>query len=119
MIRNVLIVDDAQVDRAYLEQILSSAGYVVTLATSGSQAVDKAKRDKPDAILMDVNMPDMDGFAATRALRNDSETKDIPIVFVTAKDQKADRAWGQMLGARGYVIKPYKSEQLLEQLRAL
>ena len=68
---------------------------------------------------MDVNMPGMDGFAATRALRNESSTKDIPVVLVTAKDQKADKAWGQMLGAKGYITKPYTDDQMLQQVRAL
>ena len=92
---------------------------MVSTAENGQQALDTAKRSKPDAILMDVNMPVMDGFAATRALRGDSNTKAIPVVLVTAKDQKADKAWGQMLGAAGYVTKPYTDEQVLSQVRAL
>jgi CheY-like chemotaxis protein len=72
--------------------------------------------DKPDVILMDVNMPDLDGFATTRRLKADAATKDIPVVFVTGKNQKADIAWGRMLGAKGYVAKPYTSAQILEQL---
>jgi len=68
---------------------------------------------------MDVNMPEMDGYAATRALRGDADTNDIPIVLVSAKDQKADRAWGQMLGAKGYVTKPFTDAELLTQVRAL
>jgi twitching motility two-component system response regulator PilH len=119
MIRTVLIVDDAQVDRAHLEKVLSDAGYQVSSANTGALGIEKAKRDKPDAILMDVNMPEMDGFAATRALRNDASTKDIPVIFVTAKDQKADKAWGQMLGAKGYVTKPFKNDHVIDQLRAL
>jgi twitching motility two-component system response regulator PilH len=67
---------------------------------------------------MDVNMPGMDGFAATRALKGEGATKDIPIVLVTSKHQKADKAWGRMLGAKGYIGKPYSSEQILEQLKA-
>lgn len=119
MIRTVLVIDDAQTDRANLEKILSDAQYVVSSSTSGALGVEKARQDKPDAIFMDVNMPDMDGFAAVRALRNDAATKDIPVIFVTAKDQKADKAWGQMLGAKGYITKPYSKEQILDQLRTL
>jgi twitching motility two-component system response regulator PilH len=119
MTRNILIVEDNQVDRARLEQLLGGAGYIVSTAENGEQALSSVKRAKPDAILMDVNMPGMDGFAATRALRGDAGTKDIPVVLVTAKDQKADKAWGQMLGARGYITKPYTDEQLLTQVRAL
>jgi twitching motility two-component system response regulator PilH len=119
MSRTILIVEDSQVDRARLEKLLSSNGFQVATAENGEQALASVKRSKPDAILMDVNMPGMDGFAATRALRGDAETKDIPVVLVTAKDQKADKAWGQMLGARGYVTKPFTDEQILSQVRAL
>jgi CheY-like chemotaxis protein len=118
MARKVLIVDDAQVDRSNLERIVADAGHMTLLAESGAQALDRAKRDKPDLIFMDVNMPDMDGFATTRKLKGDDETKGIPIVFVSSKNQKADLAWGQMLGAKGYITKPYTKEQVLEQLKA-
>lgn len=119
MTRNILIVEDSQVDRARLEKLLAGAGYAVSTAENGEQAIASVKRSKPDAILMDVNMPGMDGFAATRALRGDAGTKDIPVVLVTSKDQKADKAWGQMLGAKGYVTKPYSDEQMLTQVRSL
>jgi twitching motility two-component system response regulator PilH len=119
MSRTILIVEDSQVDRARLEKLLSSHGYQVATAENGEQAIASVRRNKPDAILMDVNMPGMDGFAATRALRGDADTRDIPVVMVTAKDQKADKAWGQMLGARGYVTKPFTDEQILSQVRAL
>jgi twitching motility two-component system response regulator PilH len=119
MIRNILIVDDSAVERQRLETLLLTAGYMVTAVTDGTQALAKAKTHKPDAILMDVNMPNMDGFACARALRADASTKDIPLVFVTAKDQKADKAWGQMLGAKGYIAKPYTDAQVLEQVRTL
>ena len=62
---------------------------------------------------------EMDGFAATRSLRNDPETKNIPVVLVTAKDQKADKAWGQMLGAKGYITKPYTDAQVLETIKSV
>ena len=114
--RKILIVDDAQVDRSNLEKIVSEAGHQALLAESGVQAIERAKRDKLDLILMDVNMPEMDGFAATRKLKADDATKGIPIIFVTGKNQKADLAWGQMLGAKGYITKPYSREQILAQL---
>jgi twitching motility two-component system response regulator PilH len=117
MSRRVLIVDDALADRSNLERIVSGAGHIVLLAESGAQAVERAKRDKPDLILMDVNMPDMDGFAATRKLKADEATRNIPVVFVTSKNQRAEMAWGQMLGARGYVTKPYSREQILAELK--
>ncbi len=119
MAKTILIVEDNQGDRARLERLLSGAGYSVSTAENGVQALAAVKRSKPDAILMDVNMPTMDGFATTRALRGDAETRGIPVVLVSAKDQKADKAWGQMLGAAGYVTKPYTDEQMLTQMRAL
>src|SRR5512133_1978880 len=118
MFHRVLIIDDALADRAHLEQIVSRAGHTALLAESGVQGIERAKRDKPDVILMDVNMPDMDGFAATRKLKADDATKHIPVIFVTSKNQKAEMAWGQMLGAKGYVTKPYSAEQILAQLNA-
>ena len=119
MVRTVLVVEDNQIDRTRLVKVLSDAGYEVSTAENGLQAIDQVKRNKPEAILMDINMPEMDGFAATRALRGDKDTKHIPVILVTAKDQKADKAWGQMLGAKGYVTKPFTGEQLLEQIRLL
>ncbi len=117
MSRSVLVVDDNAVDRSRMEKLMSDAGYMVTLAVNGAQAIELAKRIKPSLILMDVNMPEMDGFAATRNLRNDPETKGIPVVLVTSKDQKADKVWGQMLGAKGYITKPYTDEQVLDTVR--
>ena len=114
----ILIVDDAAIDRQNLATILASAGHLVLLAESGEQALDRARQDKPDLILMDVNMPELDGFATTRRLKADPATRDIPVVFVTGKNQKADVAWGRMLGAKGYVAKPYSSEQILAELEA-
>lgn len=119
MVRTILVVDDTPSDLSRLEKLLVGAGYQVSTATNGKLALEAVKRAKPDCVLMDVNMPEMDGFAATRALRNDAETKDIPVVLVTAKDQKADKAWGQMLGAKGYITKPYNDADILATVRSL
>jgi twitching motility two-component system response regulator PilH len=116
MARKILIVDDTQADRAHLERIVSEAGHQALLAENGATALDRARRDQPDLILMDINMPEVDGFAATRMLKADESTRNIPVVFVSGKNQKADMAWGQMLGARGYITKPYSREQILAQL---
>ena len=118
MRRKILIVDDAPTDRQKLEIIVTEGGHQALLAESGEQALQRARADKPDLILMDVNMPDMDGFATTRKLKADPLTKDIPVVFVSGKNQKADMAWGQLLGAKGYIAKPYTAEQILNQIGA-
>jgi twitching motility two-component system response regulator PilH len=118
MTLKVLIVDDALVDRQNLERIVAGAGHLALVAEGGEQAVDRARRERPDLILMDVNMPDMDGFAAARKLKSEEATRAIPVVFVTGKNQKADMAWGRMLGARGYITKPYAEAQVLSELKA-
>ena len=115
----ILVVEDSQVDRLRLVKLLEGAGYRVCTAANGLEAIALVQQQAPALILMDVNMPQMDGFAATRALRGGAQTKDIPVVLVTAKDQKADKAWGQMLGAKGYITKPFADEVLLQQVRAL
>jgi twitching motility two-component system response regulator PilH len=117
-IQKVLIVDDARPDLLNLEQIVSKAGFITLTATSGQQAVEISKAQKPDLILMDVNMEQMDGFAATRAIAGDATTKNIPVVLVTSKNQKADRVWAQMLGVKGYVTKPYTADQILGAISA-
>ena len=117
--KKILVVDDAKPDLMNLEKIVSDAGYQVVTATSGEQAMQVAKVEMPALIFMDVNMKEVDGFQATSNLQADLATKGIPVVFVTAKDQKADRVWAQMLGAKGYVTKPYSANQILDQLKAV
>jgi twitching motility two-component system response regulator PilH len=118
-IQKVLIVDDARPDLMNLEKIVSGAGYTTLTATNGQQAVEISKSQLPDLILMDVNMDQMDGFAATRAIGGEPTTKGIPVVLVTSKNQKADRVWAQMLGVKGYVTKPYTPDQILGAIAAL
>ena len=117
-IQKVLIVDDARADLMNLEKIVSGAGYTTITATNGQEAIDISKSQLPDIILMDVNMQQMDGFAATRAIGGDASTKGIPVVLVTSKNQKADRVWAQMLGVKGYVTKPYTPAQILGAIAA-
>lgn len=118
-IRKVLIADDSSTDLKNLEQIVSGAGYQVVTAASGRDALAKAKADRPDAILLDVIMPDMNGFQACRAITNDAETKNIPVILVSSKGEKTDRVWGEEQGAKSYVTKPYTPDQILSQLKAL
>jgi twitching motility two-component system response regulator PilH len=115
--KKVLVVDDNASDRANLEKIVSGAGYNVVFATGGKEAIEKAKSEKPDLIFMDVVMPDIDGFAATRAIKADAATKNIPVVFVTSKNQKADKVWAEMQGGKDLVGKPFSSDDILAQLK--
>jgi twitching motility two-component system response regulator PilH len=117
-INKVMVVDDSPSELSSMKQIVSDAGCIVISATSGKEAVEKAKSEKPDIIFMDIIMPDMDGYEATRLLSNDKDTKDIPIIFVSSKSQKADKLWGQMQGGKAYITKPYTSDQIIDQLKA-
>jgi len=114
--KKVLVVDDAAVDLKNLEKIVSRSGAMVVTASSGAEALLKAREHQPTLILMDVNMPGLDGFSTARQLAGDTLTKSIPVVFVTSKNQKADRVFAQMLGAKGYVTKPYRAEDILTYL---
>ncbi len=118
MSKKALVVDDSPVDLAHVKGILMDAGCLVVTAASGSEAVAKAKAEKPNIIFLDIVMPDMDGYEACRLLAEDPATKGIPVVFVTSKGQKADKVWGQMQGAKGHVVKPATSEQVIDQLKA-
>jgi twitching motility two-component system response regulator PilH len=118
-IRRILIADDSSTDLKNLEQIVSGAGYLVITAATGKEALAKAKSDRPDAILLDVVMPDMNGFQACRAITSDADTKNIPVILVSSKGEKTDKVWGEEQGAKGYVTKPYTSDQILGHLRAL
>ncbi len=118
-IRKVLCVDDSATDLKNIEQICAGAGYTVITATTGKEAVDKAKSEMPDAVLLDVIMPGMNGFQACRAITSDPATQHIPVVLVSSKGQKTDRVWGEEQGAKGYITKPFTAEQILNQLQAL
>jgi twitching motility two-component system response regulator PilH len=114
--KKVLVVDDSLVDLKHLERIVADAGAVVVTASNGTEAIAAAKQHQPQLILLDVNMPGLDGFSTARQLAADPVTKAIPVVFVTSKDQKADRVFAQMLGAKGYVTKPYTAQDILSKL---
>lgn len=116
-INKVLVVDDSPAELTNIKSILTDTGVTVLSATNGKEAVEIAKTDRPDLIFMDVIMPEMDGFAACRELHSDAATKDIPVVFVTSKDQKADRLWAEMQGGKAYITKPYQPEQIVDQLK--
>ena len=117
-IHKVLVVDDSPTELSNIKSIVSDAGYLVFTANNGKEAIHRAKSEKPDLIFLDIVMPDQDGFSTCRELGQNSDTKDIPVVFVTSKDQKADRVWAQMQGAKGYITKPYSCNEIVDQLKA-
>jgi twitching motility two-component system response regulator PilH len=119
MSKKVLVVDDSAVDQANIKSVLSDVGCLVITASNGADAIAKAKSEKPSVIFLDVVMPNMDGYETCRMLTQDPDTKDIPVVFVTSKGQKADKIWGQLQGAKGHVAKPFTSDELIDQLKAV
>jgi twitching motility two-component system response regulator PilH len=118
-IKNVLVVDDSPTDRKFLTDLLAKSGYQVTTAESGEEALTKAKAARPDLILMDVVMPGLNGFQATRSLTRDEATKNIPVIICTTKGQDTDKSWGLKQGARDYVVKPVVAADLLAKIKAL
>jgi twitching motility two-component system response regulator PilH len=118
-IKNVLIVDDSATDMHLLSEMLKKNGYAVTTATSGEEAIVKCKNEKPDAVLMDIVMPGMSGFEATRSISRDPETASIPVIICSTKGQETDKAWGLRQGARDYMVKPINEKALVDKLKAL
>ena len=115
----VLIVDDSPTEMHVIRGILEKGGYRVITAVDGESGIAEAKHSKPDLILMDVVMPGLNGFQATRQLSRNPETSEIPIIMVTTKGQETDRAWGLRQGAREYVVKPVAAGELLNKIKSI
>ncbi|MTI14976.1 twitching motility response regulator PilH [Sansalvadorimonas verongulae] len=113
----VLIVDDSPTETAILEKVLIKNGHEVLKAENGADGVALCRVEKPDAVLMDIVMPGLNGFQATRQLSRSAGTSDIPVIIVTTKDQETDRVWGERQGARGYLTKPVDESKLINTLK--
>jgi twitching motility two-component system response regulator PilH len=115
----ILIVDDSPTELHVLTKILHQAGHETLTASDGEAGIAAAKSQKPDLVLMDVVMPGLNGFQATRKLSRDPETQQIPVLMVTTKDQDTDREWGMRQGAKGYLVKPVDGSELLGKISEL
>jgi twitching motility two-component system response regulator PilH len=109
----IMIVDDSPTDTHLLKKMLEKNGFNTLTASDADEGIEVARREHPDLILMDVVMPGLNGFQATRELTSDPDTSGIPVIIVTRKDQQVDRVWGMRQGARDYVTKPVKESALL------
>ncbi len=118
-IKTILVVDDSATERHLIGEILAGKGYDVTYAEDGEKGIAQAKQTKPDLIIMDVVMPGLNGFQATRAISKDPDTEHIPVILCTTKDQETDKVWGVRQGAKGYVVKPISAADLLGKIAAL
>lgn len=114
----ILIVDDSPTEIHVLKTMLEKNGFETLSATSGEEGIDLAKNERPDVILMDIVMPGLNGFQATRQLTKDEATSSIPVIIVTTKDQETDRVWGMRQGAKDYVTKPAQESDLVGKIQA-
>ena len=118
-VKRVLVVDDSPTERHAISEILRKAGFEVNTCDSGEEAVAQSKLLLPDLILMDVVMPGLNGFQATRVIARDEATKHIPVIICTTKNQETDKICGLRQGARDYVVKPVLANDLLEKINRL
>lgn len=117
MAQKILIVDDSPTETYKMETVLKKNGYGVIKAENGEEGVVVAKKELPDLVLMDVVMPGLNGFQATRQLTKAKETAHIPVIIVTTKDQPTDKLWGKRQGARGYLVKPVDEKALIDAIK--
>jgi len=113
----ILIVDDSPTEMFKLTGMLEKHGHVVLKAENGADGVALARQEKPDAVLMDIVMPGLNGFQATRQLSKDPETNHIPVIMVTTKDQETDMVWAKRQGAKAYITKPVDEQKLILTLK--
>ena len=109
----VLIVDDSPAQIFTLQKLVEGWGHETLTADSGASALQIARQEHPNVILMDIVMPGMSGFQAARKLTKDQTTHDIPVIFVSIRDSEADRVWGMRQGATAYITKPVNPDSLL------
>jgi twitching motility two-component system response regulator PilH len=114
----ILIIDDSPTEVFQMRRLLESHGFKTEGAADGAEGIRKAKEIHPDLILMDIVMPGVDGFRATRTLANDPATRAIPVIMVSSKGQETDRIWGMRQGAVDYLVKPVPPQQLVEKAQA-
>jgi twitching motility two-component system response regulator PilH len=113
----VLIVDDSPTEMHLVTEILRRNGFEVLGADNAEKGLLLAREKQPDLVLMDVVMPGLNGFQATRQLTRDPDTAQIPVIMLTTKSQETDRVWGVRQGARGYLTKPVDERLLLDTIR--
>lgn len=113
----VLIIDDSPTETFRFKEILTKHGYDILEATNGADGVTLAQAELPDLILMDVVMPGVNGFQATRQISRGDKTKNIPVIIVSTKDQQTDRVWGKRQGAKDYLTKPVDEQALMNVIQ--
>jgi twitching motility two-component system response regulator PilH len=115
-VAHIFIIDDSPTDVRVFTTLLEKAGHRVSSAASAEDGIVKVRRERPDLVIMDVIMPGMNGFQATRDLSRDAGTASIPILIVTTKSMQTDRVWGLRQGAKDFLTKPVESKDLLQRI---
>jgi two-component system alkaline phosphatase synthesis response regulator PhoP len=115
----ILVVDDEVNITQILEFSIGAEGYEVIAAQNGEEAIDKARREQPDLIILDIMMPIIDGYEACRILKANPLTKNIPVILLTAKGRDIDRRLGYEVGATDYIIKPFSPNKLIDRIHKL
>jgi twitching motility two-component system response regulator PilH len=115
---HILIVDDSPTEIHILKTMLERHGYRTSAARNGTEAIALARQEHPDVVLMDIVMPGVSGFQATRQLNKDPATSSIPVIVVTTKDQETDKVWALRQGARDYIVKPVIEQDLIAKIQA-
>ncbi|MGK7931405.1 MAG: PleD family two-component system response regulator [Microcystaceae cyanobacterium] len=115
----ILVADDSKTQREYMSELLTKCGFKVILATDGKEAVDKISHARFDLIILDIVMPEMNGFQVCRKIKNDPDTKHIPVILCSTKDTPADHYWGLKQGADAYVVKSFEPHELLATIKQI
>jgi len=115
----ILLIEDSPTERAVLTQMLQRHGHEAVPAGSAEEGLEMARQLRPDLVLMDVVLPGMSGFQATRALSRDEATRNIPVLIVSTKSMETDMAWGMRQGATDYIVKPPREDALIARINQL
>ena len=116
---SILIVDDSPTEVHVFKTMLEKNGHTVSVAVTGEEGIERAKEIVPDLVLMDIVMPGINGFQATRQLATNDITVNIPVIIVTTKDQETDKVWGIRQGAKDYIVKPVKEKDLIDRVNSV
>src|SRR5678815_4772061 len=116
--RTILIIDDHDEIRENIAEILSLGGYKTVTAENGKKGIEAALKEKPDLIVCDIMMPELDGYGVLHLLRKNPETEEIPLIFLTAKAERSDLRKGMEMGADDYVTKPFEELELMNAIES-
>jgi twitching motility two-component system response regulator PilH len=118
-VTTILVVEDTPSEMELMTLYLRESGYKVLTATNGKEALEKVSQEKPDVVITDVVMPDMNGFELCRSLKKNPDTKNVPVIACTSKNQELDRLWGMKQGVDIYLTKPYTKEEIIRAVRSV